>query len=87
MLKELDGKGSYCSLVMAVVVVKDVLLFAAFAVNIEAARAVGAGQTARAWERVGLLRRALLLALLRWPGGCQLRQWAARARRAWAVGS
>ncbi len=41
MLKEIDGKGPYCSLVMAVVVVKDVLLFAAFAVNIELFRAVG----------------------------------------------
>lgn len=40
-LKETEGKGPYCSLVMAVVVVKDVLLFAAFAVNIELFRAVG----------------------------------------------
>lgn len=39
-LKETDGKGTFCSLVMAVVVVKDVLLFAAFAVNVELARAV-----------------------------------------------
>ncbi|KAL4419768.1 hypothetical protein ABPG75_006866 [Micractinium tetrahymenae] len=38
-VKETDGKGPYCSLVMAVVVVKDVLLFAGFAVNIELARA------------------------------------------------
>lgn len=40
MLKETEGKGPYCSLVMAVVVVKDVLLFVTFAVNIELARAV-----------------------------------------------
>ena len=39
-LKEIEGKGPYCSLVMAVVVVKDVLLFAAFAVNIELAKVV-----------------------------------------------
>jgi hypothetical protein len=39
-LKETDGKGPYCSLVMAVVVVKDVLLFAMFAVNVELAKAV-----------------------------------------------
>ncbi len=39
-LKETEGKGPYCSLVMAVVVVKDVLLFVTFAVNIELARAV-----------------------------------------------
>ncbi|KAI7841814.1 hypothetical protein COHA_004537 [Chlorella ohadii] len=37
-LKELEGKGTYCSLVAAVVVVKDVVLFAAFAVNVELAR-------------------------------------------------
>lgn len=40
-LKELEGKGTYCSLVMAVVVAKDVLLFAAFAINVELAAAVG----------------------------------------------
>lgn len=39
-LKETDGKGPYCSLVMAVVVVKDVLLFAVFATNVELAKAV-----------------------------------------------
>jgi hypothetical protein len=39
-LKETEGKGPYCSLVMAVVVVKDVLLFAAFAVNVELFKAV-----------------------------------------------
>jgi len=39
-LKETEGKGPYCSLVMAVVVVKDVLLFATFAVNVELARTI-----------------------------------------------
>lgn len=39
-LKELEGKGTYCSLVAAVVVVKDVVLFAAFAINVELARAL-----------------------------------------------
>ncbi|PSC70125.1 monovalent Cation:Proton antiporter-1 family [Micractinium conductrix] len=47
-LKETDGKGPYCSLVMAVVVVKDVLLFACFAVNMELARAVVSGKAAAA---------------------------------------
>jgi hypothetical protein len=41
-LKEVEGKGPYCSLVMAVVVVKDVFLFAAFAINVELFRAVSA---------------------------------------------
>lgn len=39
-LKETEGKGPYCSLVMAVVVLKDVLVFACFALNIELAKAV-----------------------------------------------
>jgi len=42
-LKELEGKGTYCSLVAAVVVVKDVVLFAAFAVNVELARTLVGG--------------------------------------------
>ncbi|KAK9793176.1 hypothetical protein WJX73_005312 [Symbiochloris irregularis] len=39
-LRETDGKGPYCSLVMAVVVMKDVLVFICFAINIEYVRVV-----------------------------------------------
>ena len=39
-LKEVEGKGPFCSLVMAVVVVKDVVVIVAFALNIELIRAV-----------------------------------------------
>ncbi len=39
-LREMDGKGSFCSLVMAVVVVKDVVVIVAYALNMEAIRAV-----------------------------------------------
>lgn len=42
MLRETDGKGPYCSLVMAVVVVKDVVVFLCFAINIEFVRVVRA---------------------------------------------
>ncbi|GAX78910.1 hypothetical protein CEUSTIGMA_g6349.t1 [Chlamydomonas eustigma] len=38
-LKEVEGKGPFCSLVMAVVVVKDVIVIMAFALNIELIRA------------------------------------------------
>ena len=41
-LRETDGKGPYCSLVMAVVVMKDVLVFVCFAINIEYVRVVSA---------------------------------------------
>ena len=41
-LKETDGRGPYSSLIMAVVIVKDVLVFACFAVNIETSRVVRA---------------------------------------------
>lgn len=39
-VRETAGKGPFCSLVMAVVVVKDVLVIVAFALNIEIARSV-----------------------------------------------
>ncbi len=39
-MKEVDGKGPFCTLVMAVVVVKDVLVIVAFALNIELIKAV-----------------------------------------------
>ncbi|KAF5838418.1 Cation/H+ exchanger [Dunaliella salina] len=39
-LKEVDGKGPFCGLVMAVVVVKDVLVIMAFALNLELIHAV-----------------------------------------------
>ncbi len=34
-LKEVEGKGPFCSLVMGVVVLKDVLVIVAFAVNMQ----------------------------------------------------
>ncbi len=39
-LKEVDGKGPFCGLVMAVVVVKDVVVIMAFALNLELIHAV-----------------------------------------------
>lgn len=41
-LAETEGKGSFCSMVMAVVVAKDILVFCCFAINLEAATAVSA---------------------------------------------
>lgn len=40
-LKETEGKGPYCSLVMAVVVVKDVVVFILFAITLEMTNLVG----------------------------------------------
>ena len=42
-LKEVDGKGPFCSLVMAVVVVKDVVVITAYALNMELIHAVSGG--------------------------------------------
>lgn len=42
-LKEVDGKGPYSSLVMAVVVVKDLVVIIAYALNIELIRMVRHG--------------------------------------------
>ncbi|KAJ9525213.1 hypothetical protein QJQ45_020741 [Haematococcus lacustris] len=39
-LKDIDGRGPFCSLVMAVVVVKDVVVICAFALNMELIRTV-----------------------------------------------
>lgn len=39
-VKETGGKGPYCSLILAVVVMKDVLVFVCFALNVEFARMV-----------------------------------------------
>lgn len=39
-VKETGGKGPYCSLILAVVVMKDVLVFICFALNLEFARMV-----------------------------------------------
>lgn len=39
-LRETEAQGPFCSLVMAVVVVKDVLVFVAFATNLEIVSAV-----------------------------------------------
>ncbi len=41
-LREVDGKGPFSSLVMAVVVVKDVVVIMAYALNMEIIRAVRA---------------------------------------------
>lgn len=51
-LKEVDGRGPFCSLVMAVVVVKDVVVIVAFALNMELIRAVSGSQSACVWERI-----------------------------------
>lgn len=40
MLKEMDGKGPFSSLVMAVVVVKDIVVIIAYAINVELIRVV-----------------------------------------------
>ena len=39
-LKETEGRGPFASLIMAVVIVKDVVVFVCFAINIEMADAV-----------------------------------------------
>ena len=39
-LKETDGRGPFSSLTMAVVIVKDVVVFVCFAINIEMADVV-----------------------------------------------
>ena len=39
-LRETDGKGPFSSLTMAVVIVKDVVVFVCFAINIEIANVV-----------------------------------------------
>ena len=44
-LRETEAAGPYCSLVMAVVVVKDVLVFIAFAANLEVVSAVRSVET------------------------------------------
>ena len=44
-LRETEAAGPYCSLVMAVVVVKDVLVFVAFAANLEVVSAVRSAET------------------------------------------
>jgi hypothetical protein len=48
-LKETEAKGPYCSLVIAVVVAKDVLVFVAFSLNIELARTVGGWAACMSW--------------------------------------
>ena len=66
-LKEVEGKGPFCSLVMAVVVVKDLIVIMAFALNIELIRAVGGGGSSRAgWVDV---RVAGSSRVGRWVGG------------------
>ena len=56
-LRETDGKGPYCSLVMAVIVVKDVIVFMCFAINIEFVRVVRTpvSHHAMVWGRHGLI--------------------------------
>ena len=60
-LKETEGKGPYCSLISAVVVVKDVLVFVCFAVNIELAHLVSfrAPLTSPGFLRTAHVRRSM----------------------------
>lgn len=44
-LKETEGRGPFASLIMAVVIVKDVVVFVCFAINIEMADAVSLSVT------------------------------------------
>ena len=74
-LKEIEGKGPYCSLVMAVVVVKDVLLFAAFAVNIELAKVV----SVTAAQAVAVLRASRAFCAVS-SVHCRRCRWAQRRR-------
>ena len=46
-LAETEGKGSFCSMVMAVVVAKDILVFCCFAINLEAATTVRTASSAQ----------------------------------------
>ena len=74
-LRETDAKGPFCSLIMSVVVVKDVLLFMCFAINVEFARVVRLGCVlCGAVTAVGLLvcqlRGHLLSGLLCSTHGC-----------------
>lgn len=65
-LRETEAQGPFCSLVMAVVVVKDVLVFVAFATNLEIVSAAmrhsagGASLAAMAHPAVGLAMSASL---------------------------
>lgn len=56
-VKETGGKGPYCSLILAVVVMKDVLVFVCFALNVEFARMV------RQWTLHFISRRKICVAL------------------------
>lgn len=65
-VRELGGKGPYCSLVMAVVLVKDIFVFVAFSINIELARLASlAADTELSWRQLaepllGVVAAALL---------------------------
>lgn len=50
-IQETGGKGAFCSLVMAVVVAKDVLVIVAYAINIEMARPVFSADVAD-WHKM-----------------------------------
>lgn len=79
-LREIGGKGPYCSLVMAAVVVKDVVVFIAFAIIVElvgvAMALDGPGRRARAAAAVvfaaggepGVERAAGRRRCCTWPG-------------------
>jgi hypothetical protein len=43
-LKEMDAKGSFCGLIMGVVVLKDVVVIVAFAINMELVAMVRRGE-------------------------------------------
>lgn len=55
-LQELDGRGPYCSLVMAVIVTKDVLVFILFALTIEAGKALQLSTTTASPSGIRLLQ-------------------------------
>lgn len=87
-LKETAGKGSFCSLVMAVVVAKDILVFCCFAINLEVATtamrlAEGGSALAHLVQPLMNLLMSLLLGL---AGGAWL-GWALQPRGSVALRS
>ncbi|KAK9840435.1 hypothetical protein WJX74_009901 [Apatococcus lobatus] len=73
-LKETEGRGAYCSLVMAVIVVKDVVTFLCFAINIELLQALMSDSGVSMGIRVlrGPVRSLLVAMLLGFGGGATL---------------
>jgi len=73
-LKEMDARGPFTSLVMAVVVVKDVVVIVAFALNMEVARIVFSKDESASLTLVGLMEPvlSLLASLTMGVGGAAL---------------